>query len=157
MPVASETASAAAVAALGAVFGGGGLWAFLGSRSSGKVDLMKVAQAAAKEMIETLQEQCDRMEKRIGAVEAELTAVKEERHGLRNRLMAEQKLRAEAEARADAAEARCETLRGEVRQLGQRTDSLQRRLVAAGLPIDRPAFRDGDAVEVPASDPPAAA
>ena len=155
MPASPDHVTALAGVLVALLGGGGGLWAFLGSRASGKVDLIKVAQSAAKEMIDDLRTEVDRQGKRISELEAKEKADKELRHQLAQQVMAEQALKKIAEARADAAEARCEALTGEIRQLTQRIDSLQRQLVAAGLPLDHPAFRDGALVELAATGPPA--
>lgn len=132
--------------AIVALFGAGGVGSWLAARAKGRVDLVTVAQDAAKEVIASLREEIERQGKRIDELEAEAKATREERHTLRNELTKERQLRREAEARAAAAEARCEEMLGQVRQLEQRTDSLQRQLVAAGIAIDGPGPRDSTAL-----------
>lgn len=47
-------------AVLMAVVGGGGVWAYLGGKSRNRVDLVTIAQDAAKSVIGSLREELDR-------------------------------------------------------------------------------------------------
>lgn len=56
-------------AALVAVVGGGGLWAYLGGKGRNKVDLVTIAQDAAGQVIHNLTDELGRLRVRIEELE----------------------------------------------------------------------------------------
>lgn len=66
-----------------AIVGGGGVWSYLSGKGRNKVDLITIAQDAAKEMFDEFREEIGRLRLRIVELEAqdercraELTALK---------------------------------------------------------------------------------
>lgn len=148
MPGLGAEALAAAAAGL---FGGGSAGAWLAARTKGKVDLEQVVQEAAGKLIDKLQARVDRLEARVGELEAERTLLKEAAHAANNRASSESARARLAEELRDQALRRAAAAEGVCRQLQQIADSLQRALVAAGVPIPAPAMRAGDFILLPAS------
>jgi hypothetical protein len=79
--------------ALVAVVGGGGLWAYLGGKGRNKVDLVTIAQDAAKSVIDSLRDELDRQrhhsagqDKRIEELEAQDERCRAELADLRRRI-----------------------------------------------------------------------
>ena len=76
-----------------AVVGGGGLWAYLGSRGKTKADLVTIAQDAAGEVVQMLREQIRHLQERTDHLEAqdercrlELAATRDELADLKKRV-----------------------------------------------------------------------
>ncbi len=73
-------------AALVAVVGGGGVWAYLGGKGRNKVDLVTIAQDAAGAVIKTLHEELDRLRIRIDELELQDERCRAELADLRRRI-----------------------------------------------------------------------
>ena len=69
-----------------AVVGGGGLWAYLGSRGQTKADLITIAQDAATAVIHNLHDEMKRLQERVTDVEAQHQECQHELAALRRML-----------------------------------------------------------------------
>jgi len=69
-----------------AVVGGGGLWAYLGSRGKTKADLITIAQDAAGAVIHSLREEIHRLQDRIVDLEIQDERCRHDLAELRRRI-----------------------------------------------------------------------
>lgn len=69
-----------------AIVGGGGLWAYLGSRGKTKADLVTIAQDAAGSVIQSLREEIHRLQDRIGELEIQDERCRRDLADLRRRI-----------------------------------------------------------------------